>query len=135
MATKPATVAPKTTVSKMEAVRQALSKLTKNAMPVDIQTFIKNTFGIAMTTAHISNYKTDILRKAAGKSANKSSKPAIAKPMAKAPPAPTAVAKAPSVPAPKASTSGISLQDIEMVKSLLARVGPGSLKALIDLLG
>jgi hypothetical protein len=53
-------------ISKMEAVRRAMAAMGGDAKPAAMQGYIKKTFGIAMTTDHISTYKGDIRRKAAG---------------------------------------------------------------------
>ncbi|MCE9532778.1 MAG: hypothetical protein K8T89_16905 [Planctomycetes bacterium] len=119
-------------VSKMEAVRQAIATLGADAMPVDIQSFVKKNMGHDMSTAHVSNYKTEILRKQGAKKAPKVSatKSAVKKPAAKPADAPAPVAAAPRVKA-----EAVSIQDIQAVKGLVGRVGEQNLKSLIDLLG
>ena len=54
-------------MTKLEAVRQALSELGKDAMPTQIKGFVKERFGLEMTTDHISTAKSDIRRRAGGK--------------------------------------------------------------------
>jgi hypothetical protein len=54
-------------VSKTEAVRQALSRLGNDASPTDIQSFVKRSFHMDMSTSHVSNCKSMILREASGK--------------------------------------------------------------------
>jgi hypothetical protein len=126
-------MAGKKTISKMEGVRRALAALGHDAMPVNIQTYVKTNFGLDMSTAHVSNYKTDILRKQSGKASK-----TVTKPLAKK----SAVKKAPKAPltpmtAPMSTTnshaSGIALTDIETVKGLVGRVGGHDLKSLIEL--
>jgi hypothetical protein len=121
-------------MNKMEAVKQALAKLGKNAMPVDIQGYVKKEFGIDMTTDHVSNYKGKLLR-GKGKGRTKA-KPAAAKASTPKPAAkkPAAKKPAPKAAAPKAIPSGISLRDIESVKGLVGRVGTAQLRSLVDLL-
>src|SRR5262245_6613015 len=85
-------------MSKMEAVRQALSAMGGDATPSQMQPFIKQKFGIDMSTDHISTYKGDIRRKAkaAKKAAPKAAaaaKPAATKSAAKPKAAPAAAAK------------------------------------------
>jgi hypothetical protein len=66
----PKTASPKgitSAISKMHAVRQALVKRGKEAMPTDIQGFVKKTDGIDTTTAHISKYKSSMFKERAGK--------------------------------------------------------------------
>jgi hypothetical protein len=118
-------MAAKTSISKMDAVRMALKELGKDAMPVKIQDYIKANFGLGITTAHVSNYKTTILR------AKKGKKPAAAK--AEAAPE-MAAAPVKAAPAP-AKGSGVSLSDLLAVKGLVGRVGEGNLKSLIGILG
>jgi hypothetical protein len=126
-------MAGKKTISKMEAVRRALGSLGNDAMPVNIQNYVKSNFGLDMSTAHVSNYKTDILRKQSGKASK-----TITKPLAKK----SAVKKVYKAPVSAATTtvlatnshaSGIALSDIETVKGLVGRVGGHDLKSLIEL--
>ncbi len=49
-------------MSKMDAVRKAISELGKDVSPIKIQEFVKTKFGLDMTPAHVSNYKTTVLR-------------------------------------------------------------------------
>ena len=107
-------------ITKKEAVRQALSKLGKDASRPDIQKFVKNNYGLQMTLDHISNCKGE-LRKEKGHA-----KPALTKQPAASKPEPS--------PARKSASYGISLEDIETVKDLVERVGAGSLRHLIDVL-
>src|SRR5580693_100357 len=46
----------------LDAVRQAISELGKDASPIKIQEFVKSKFKMDMTTAHVSNYKTTVVR-------------------------------------------------------------------------
>ena len=55
----------KTKLSKMEAVQRALTTLGADAKPLELQSHIKSSYGIAMSTDHISTYKGDIARKKA----------------------------------------------------------------------
>jgi hypothetical protein len=111
-------------MTKNEAVRQALAELGPDAKPMQMRPFIKEHFGIDMTTDHISTAKGEILRKQKGK---KKSRP---KPRAEQPPP----GQPKKQPARAAAPNGISLQDIETVQGLVGRVGAGPLKGLIDLL-
>jgi hypothetical protein len=122
---KQAKPAPANGISKMDAVRQALSELGKTSKPVEIQKFVKERFNITMTVGHVSNYKTTILAKKKRKAPAKTvrSDVAVTSPV---PPAPVARE------AGKLSAS-VSLEDIRTVKSLLASVGADDLKDLIDL--
>jgi hypothetical protein len=111
-------------LSKMDAVRQAISVLGKDASPIKIQEFVRSKFKMDMTTAHVSNYKTTVLRE--------KGKKLVAAP---------ASAPAKTAPAPvKAATtsakgSEVSLTDIEAVKGLVGRLGEKNLTSLIGILG
>ena len=100
-----------------------LRKLGKGAKPLQLQAHIKKTFGIEMSTDHISTYKGDIARKKAkAKAARKaeSAQPTIAKP---------AVHKA--KPTVKGADS-VLLDDVLTTKGLLDRVGADRLRMLIN---
>ncbi len=111
--------------TKMNAVRQALKKLGKDAKAVDIQKFVKDTFGLAMTVSHVYNCLSELRKQAKKKRLAKSQEKK----------------EAASVPAPPAAQhrqptgkGGISLKDMAVAKGLLERVGPDRLRALIDVL-
>jgi hypothetical protein len=105
-------------ITKIEAVKQALSKLGKDASRPDIQKFVKDNHGLQMTLDHISNCKGE-LRKKKG-----SAKPAVTQ-------QPAAAKPEPKKPTTRPQDNGISLTDIERVKDLVERVGAGSLRKLI----
>jgi hypothetical protein len=114
-------------VNKMEAVRQALHELGMDAKPAEIQTLIKDKFGVEMTLDHISNYKSHI-RKASGKGKRRGRKPG---------PKPKGAAAAAA--APKAAGHGrrrshLSIQEADTLRRLLRDVEPGALKGMIDVL-
>jgi hypothetical protein len=111
--------------TKIDAVRQALKKLGKDARAADIQTFVKGTFGLTMTIEHIYNCMSEIRRQAKKKRAAKSQ----GKKEAASVPAPAVAPK----PQPTGK-GGISLQDMAVAKGLLQRVGSEQLRALIDVL-
>jgi hypothetical protein len=125
------------TLTKMDAVRQALAKLGRQAKPLQLQTFVKQHFGIEMTADHAKTCKAKALKeRGRGKAKAAKAKPAARKPAApKAAPRVHAAPAAPKAKAPaKANGSGVSLHDVEAVKGLIGRVGAGQLRALIDLL-
>jgi hypothetical protein len=147
--------APKKGISKMEAVRRALSHLGGDAKPSEMQPWIKQQFGIQMSTDHISTYKGDIRRKQTGRAkgpaptAGGTSSPGTPKPAVKKPAASKPAPKKPAAPRPQAQQAaarsngpvkgagagrGISLEDIQAVKGLVGRIGAGQLRSLIDLL-
>jgi hypothetical protein len=123
MAEKTATPIP-ANITKVEAVRRALKALGKDALPAKLQPYIKQTFGIDMTPAHITTCKGDILRKGRKKPGPK---PTVQ-------PEPLVRHSAPTPPAKSAAKNGITLEDIQSVQGLIGRVGGDHLKGLIDLL-
>jgi hypothetical protein len=100
-------------LTKMEAVRRALAKMGRKAKPSALQPYIRTTFGIEMSTDHISTYKGNILNK-----------------KAKQPAAPAAPASKPR--APRASGGSVLLEDVLTAKALLDRIGAERLRVLID---
>jgi hypothetical protein len=122
-------------ISKKEAVRLVLEKLGRDAKPAQLRPYIKATFGLDMTPAHITTAKGELLRGKGGKGkAAKGKKTAPNLPTQAAAPAP------PAQPPPKAQAAGsrsggsISLADIQAVQGLLGRVGADTLHGLIDVL-
>jgi len=98
-------------ISKMEAVRRALRALGGDPKPLEIQEYIKKTFGITIDTLMISSYKSNL--KSAGKST---------------------VIRRPAGRAPTARGGQFSLGDIEAVKAVADRIGADKLKQLADVL-
>src|SRR3954470_19683167 len=97
---KPETQQP--TLSKTEAVRQALAHLGHTAARGQIKAYIKDTFDIEMNADHISTIKGEIIRKAGAAKAS----PANAAP-AKQPAARAATSAPRHAPAPKAADIAI----------------------------
>jgi hypothetical protein len=149
--------APAAGINKLEAVRRTLAKLGWEAKPTEIQSHVKKTYGIEMTTDHISTYKADLARKAreAGEPVPQAAppvkKPTAPKPQASAakpqtsaakPPAqaakkPPAVSPASAAPAQAEGGAGSSggsilLEDVLTAKQLLDRVGADKLRILLD---
>jgi hypothetical protein len=98
-------------ISKMEAVRQAIAKLGKDAGPAEILPFIKENFGVVMSTEMAYNYKSTALKQMGGKKRGR-------KPGRKPGKKPVAVAAAAN-----GHTESISLADIQAVKALTDRLG------------
>jgi hypothetical protein len=96
-------------ITKLEAVRRALSELGNDAKPLDIQKHIKGKFGVNMDPSMISNYKSSL--KGAGKSRM------IRKPGGRA-----------------ATAGGLTLQDIQAVKELTDRIGGDKVRELAEVL-
>lgn len=111
----------KGSITRKEAVRQALAALSKDATRADLQKFIKDKYGFEMTLDHISNCKGEIQKEKGHK------KPAVASRV-------TARKQTPTKAASAARGDSISLRDIETVKDLVERVGADSLKKLIDVM-
>jgi hypothetical protein len=109
----------KATVTKKEAVRQALAALGWDRPRAEMAKFIKDKFNLEMDLDHISSCKGEIQKESKAK-----------KKKAAAPKQPAAKVEAPKHPA----SQGISLDDIELAKRLIERVGADSLKKLIGML-
>src|SRR5262245_24703361 len=103
---------PKKRVNKMEAVREALNKLGKDAMPLDLQKAVKDSHGVSLSTSLISNYKSYLLKKGIRRAGRKE-----------------AAAHA------NGTSAGISLADIEAVKHLTDRLGAQKVVQLAKVLG
>ncbi len=116
-------------MSKLDAVRQALKDLGTDAMPIAIQTHVLKAYGVDMSTAHVSNYKTMILRgDKPGKKRRKRRKNIKAE-------AVVAVVAAKAVaPVSVSSSATVTVAEIEAVKGLVSRVGESTLKELIDVI-
>ena len=126
--TLPTGQAPQT---KMDAVKRALTTLGRKAKPTQIRAWVRSQFGMDLSNDLISTYKGEILHKKGGKgkktaAAKKEQTGATAKP--------APAAKAALRPAAGKATAAISLDDLRVVKGLLARVGADGLKGAIDLL-
>jgi len=128
-------------LTKMEAVRRAMSKLGKNAKPLQIQALMKKEYNLAMTMDHISACKSELIKRSKAKPKPVApnavaQKPAAPKPPPKLPAAKPVVPKTPV----KATTSGGNgattgiVSVVETVQKLLGKVEATSLKRLIDLL-
>lgn len=114
------------TVSKIEAVRRILRDHGKKTQPQEIKRILKENFNIEMSTAHISNYKTMLLRKKpAKKKAPKAQR--VATSQAKRLPINSNVIK-------DASDAGVTIEDLAALKVLVVRLGKDALSRLIDLL-
>jgi hypothetical protein len=124
MAEKKATQQP-AKMTKVEAVRRALKALGNDATPSQLQPYIKQTFGIEMTPAHVTTCKGGILRKGKKKPGPK---PKVQ------PPEPLVRQSAPTPPPKPAAKNGITLEDLQSVKGLIGRVGSEQLRRLIDLM-
>jgi hypothetical protein len=103
--------------NKAEAVRRALAKLGRKALPAEIQGFVKAHLGVEMTTQLISVYKSKLTKKK-GKPGRK----------------PKAVrATAEAAPRP-AAHDGVSFQDLRTVKEIGDRLGRARMRELVELM-
>jgi hypothetical protein len=98
-------------LSKLEGVRRAVAKLGADAKPQDIQPFLKQNFGIKMSTTLISNYKSHLSRKARKKARRHAAKTAVL-----------------------TNGSGFTLADIEAVKQVVADIGAEKVQQLATVL-
>jgi hypothetical protein len=126
--TPPAGQAPQT---KMDAVKRALAKFGRKAKPTQIRAWVRAQFGMDLSNDLISTYKGEILHKKGGKGKKKA---AAKKEQTGTNSKTTPPAKRAPRPAAGKAAATISLDDLRVVKGLLARVGADGLKGAIDLL-
>jgi hypothetical protein len=113
--------------NKMDAVRLALQDRGNDAKPLELQAHIRGTYGIKMTTDHISAYKTVILKKAKAKKV-KAAKPRVAE-------APLGEKAAANGTASRTPSPTASLADqFAKLKEVAAAIGKVEAKRIIDLL-
>src|SRR5438132_1079151 len=122
----------KADMTKIDGVRQALDDLGMDAQPIQIQNHLKRKYGLEMSTAHISNYKTFVSRERADKTTPTLVKPLTKKSIVKK--AATTARPAAAAKTNRKATGRITLHDIEAVKGLVGRIERRDLKSLIDLL-
>jgi hypothetical protein len=101
--------------NKTEAVRRALKELGPDAKPLEIQRFVKDRFGVDISTKVVSIYKAKL-----GKRGRRRGKPKG-----------EAVTAA---PAPKAVKGEVTIADLRAVRKLSDRVGTRRLRELLELL-
>jgi hypothetical protein len=108
-----------TPANKLDAVRQALGELGKNAKPRDIQQHIKERHGIDMTLQHISTYKSSLRKKRRGRRGRKH--------RAEGEQAATPVRTR------GGSSAQITLADLRALKELADRIGNTRLREIAEL--
>jgi hypothetical protein len=101
--------------NKTEAVRRALKELGPDAKPLEIQGFVKDRFGVEISTKVVSIYKAKL-----GKRGRRRVKPKGE--------------VAPAAPAPRAGHGEVTLADLRAVRELSDRVGARRLRELLELL-
>ena len=123
-------------ITKQEAVRRALKAMGRAATPSQMQPYIKENFGIDMSTDHISTSKGIILhpKKKGGKGAKKPAAQGAAATEGEAKEGvgrKVVVQHKPAAPR-GGKDAGIPLDDILHIKGLVGRIGPEHLHTLID---
>lgn len=102
----------KNKVTSTEMVRTALAELGPDAKPLAIQQFIKERYnGKELSTTIISNYKSVMKRKGGKRKGG------------------------PGRPPKSAGGGSIAIKDIEALKALVEKMGAGSVKALLGIMG
>jgi hypothetical protein len=102
----------------MEGVRRALGELGKDASTAEIQGFLRDRFGIEMSTKMVSSYKSALLRK------DRARQQGGRKPREEAAPQ----------PGPAPARGEVSLKDIRTLKEIADRLGAKQFRELVDLL-
>ena len=122
-----ATTNPAEGMSKMDAVRQALSDLGKDAKPLELQPYIKQSFGIDMSVDHVSTYKSQILRKKGKRRGRKPAGQESANGTA-------GTAAAPAAHAAKKHATGSLSEQVAMLKAVAGAIGKEEAKKILDIL-
>lgn len=117
------------TISKMDAMRQTLVTLGKDASNKDIEGHLKKTFGLTLSPATFSNYKS-VASNEGGKKKKKRGGKAGKKLVEAAATSATAAAPAAS----HGKIGGYSIDDIRAVQQLAGRLGARKLQELADVL-
>jgi hypothetical protein len=122
-------------ITKQEAVRRALKAMGRDAIPTQMQPYIKQNFGIEMSIKHISTSKSILLHKKKAGKGKGAKKPAaqgaaVSEGEAKEVGRKVLVQQKPAARGGK--EAGIPLEDILFIKGLVGRLGPDQLHTLID---
>jgi hypothetical protein len=115
--------------NKTAAVRQALAKLGRDALPADIRDFVKNNFNIVMSLNHISNIKSHLNKKRKKPGPKPGSRKQAVVELVVEPRTSNGITARRSV----SGAGSFSLDDIEAAKDLAQRVGVAQLHQLIDI--
>lgn len=110
--------------SKLEGVRWALQKLGNEAKPIQIQSWLKDTFTLDMPVSTITNYKSTLLSKT---SKSKAAPKKVGRPA-------KTTAKAATAPKPAGPVGGINLDDLRAVKAVIDRLGAAKVSQLAQAL-
>jgi hypothetical protein len=114
-------------MTKREAVRLAMADMGPEARPAQLQGHIRSKFGIDMSVGHVAVERRKLLLKGGRKrsAGRRPGRPSAGK---------TAAKTAGRLPPGNGTAYAVGLDDIEMVKDLVERVGADSLRKLIDVL-
>jgi hypothetical protein len=105
-------------ITKMEAMRQTVAKLGKDASAKEIQDHLKKELGIEMSIEMVYTYKGVALKQLGGKKKGKRRK-----------------AKPTKVLAATTEADGISVADIQAVKAIVDKLGARKVLELAEVLG
>jgi hypothetical protein len=107
--------------SKMDAVRQALNSLGRDAKPPALDSYIREHFGMSIPHNMISSYKSQLRsKKKGGKGARRGRPPASE--------------SAKAVEAVAEERQRVSFKDLQEVKTLAGRLGIAKLQKLVEVL-
>lgn len=95
-------------MSRMDMVRVALQELGMEARPMDIQNYIQEHYGVEVSTAIISNYKSQIRTKSEGGGTT------------------------PRRSRAKTAAEPLRVEDFEMIRSLVQRLGAEQVVRLVQ---
>jgi hypothetical protein len=101
--------------NKTEAVHRALDELGPDAKPLEIQAFVKDRFGVEISTKVVSIYKVKLAKR--GRRRGRPKGKAVT-----------------AAPAPRAGHGEVTLADLRALRELSDRVGPRRLRELLELL-
>ena len=105
-------------ITKMEAMRQTVASLGKDAGAKEIQDHLKKEFGVEMSTEMVYTYKGVALRQIGGKKKGRRKK-----------------AKPTKVAAAGTGGDGITVGDIQAVKAIVDKLGARKVLELAEVLG
>jgi hypothetical protein len=106
--------------SKTEAVRRALATLGTNAVPTEIQVYVKTHFGIEMNTKVISVYKSQLTHQK-GKKRRPGRKPKTVEGQTEASPQ-------------AAPQTDVHFKDLRALREMTNRLGPSRMRELLTLM-
>jgi hypothetical protein len=105
-------------LTKMEAMRRSLGELGLDAKPLQLKAHLKSKYGINMDTSVISSYKGTLKNK-----------------MGKRGPGRPKKARQTAGSSANGSSGSLSVADIQAVKAVVSKLGPDTVRELVDVLG